>query len=201
MSTKANQTIVEFLTAPESLPGVLEVMRHSDAIRRVLLSGFWNSLHGQLRSQLPAELADAQPQWEGVFKPERILEKWVHIDLHPKSSRKQALFYRFEHEAARHYHLYFGITWGSVRPGSTVLARREVKAIKTLLGELNFEIEDNPSSPWLGLKYVKELGSPDDLLAEFIEDRKSVLDDLSKSFLQLVQQTYPFVIEANKSVG
>jgi hypothetical protein len=202
MSTKANQKIVEFLTAPENLRSVLEVMRHSDAVRGVLLSRFWKNLHEQLQSQLPAELADAQPEWEGVFKPERMLDKYVFIDLHLNSSRfkKQALFYRIEHEAGqRHHDLYFGLHWREpVKSGSSVLAQRDVNAVETRQRELDFEFDNNPS--WLGWKYIKKCGSLDDFVAEFTEEPQSLLDDISKPFLEHVQQTYLLVIEANKSI-
>ena len=203
MSTKANEKIVEFLTAPENLRGVLEVMRHSDAVRCLLLSRFWKSLHERLQAQLSAELADAQPDWDVVFKPERMLDKYVFIDLHIKSSRlkKQALFFRIEHEAGpRHHDLYFGLRWREpVEAGSSVLTHQEVKAVETRQRELEFEFDNNPL--WLGWKYVKKCGSLDDLLTEFTEEPEPVLDDLSKPFLQHVQQTYRLVIEANKNLG
>lgn len=202
MSTKTNTKLVEFLTSPENLSGVMEVIRHSDDVRAILLLRFWTTLHAILCSSTPEELKPVQPHWGGNFRAAGIADKSAFLDLHLKSSqtKKQSLFFRIEHWSdAKVHELYFGLHWQEpVSAGSSILAQPKVKEVESQQQKLDFEFDNNPI--WHGWKYLNRYTNRDEFLSAFVDDPKVLLDNITDHFWPHVLQTYSLVIQANESI-
>jgi hypothetical protein len=131
---RPNAKLINFLTNTENVPGVLEVLRNSNAIRQALLHQFWKALRARLEEKEPKEIERMGAVWSEDVAVEHSLDEYVFIDLYLSGSdtHAQGLAFRIEHYCSpRVYELYFGLHWTKrIEADATLLSSAEVRSVE-----------------------------------------------------------------------
>jgi len=201
MSNSTVSPIFKFLTDKENLPGVLEVIRYAEEIRKTVATNFWDALEKAINEHpkaLPVSFSFEQKH--DVGKQVDYGEDYFGLvaRLAPTGKKFQGLCYKIE---ANKDYLGIGITWlMSAKDFERLCRIQSIKTLQKELKKLRGDIENEPNESWLWWKYW-ERNLFDDPWSWFHgKSDYAWFNEVAKKFWEFVIPTHALVVEANKKL-
>jgi len=202
MTKQAETKLLDFLSAKDNLPFVVDILRYGDQIRKRLLTILWKEVEAALHSYAAKpSLASTSMKLELCTAKDPLVSHLYLWDVHLDGE---------EHYLSYLVVLDWGKSWISV--DHCVVGQRAFKDVPKELYMLSPVVKlmehlesmglKQPGREYLSLGYkqIRSFDSVDEFLAFFVHDKESLLGEICDSFWPLVTETIDLMQEANKAL-